>query len=116
MSADSESRLAQRLAPEDVRCGDFVTTLNEVVEVPSFVWYSEAANLAPDQMVRLTRRAEDAGVPYRVASICLPFVLVRGPAKQVRTLDLRQHQIVRLSKTYGKKVWKMLEPQTSASE
>ncbi|HWL09421.1 MAG TPA: hypothetical protein VNQ76_13520 [Planctomicrobium sp.] len=106
--------MARILAPEEVRCGDFVSLLNEVIEIPSFFWCGDQVMSPPEEPIRWCRRVPDAGVPYRVVSVCLPFVCLRGPGKSVKMIDMKQVQLARLSRSYGKRVWKLLQEQSPA--
>lgn len=105
----SKTRVARRLAAEDVRIGDFVALLYESCEVPSFMWCGDAQLTGRDQMVPLRYRSSRGGIPHKVKAICLPFVFVRPPDGQCFSLDLRQCELVRLPKRYGKFVWKRLK-------
>lgn len=97
--------LAVSVAPEDLRRGDFVGVLSEIVEVPSYLW-CESALATPDQMIRYRRLADEGGVPRRVKAICLPFVFVKLPSGDYQTIDLRSTELVRLDRRYAKVVWK----------
>jgi hypothetical protein len=99
--------LAALVAHEDLRIGEFVTVLNEIVEFPTFLWCDAAAS-APDEMVRVRCRADDGGMPLKIRAICLPFVYARSPYGVTQTLDIRQVQLVRLKRRYAKLVWKDL--------
>ncbi|TWT76818.1 hypothetical protein Pla123a_22410 [Posidoniimonas polymericola] len=94
--------LAKTLAPEELRVGEYVAVLNEVVEVGSFCWNADPSLLPPDQPVRIVIRSQEPGTPLRVRSICLPFVLVKRPCGQHRTLDVRGCQLVRLDRVYAR--------------
>ena len=104
-----ESHVARTLAAEDLRCGDFVSVLYEVVDWPSFLWTRDPQLLPPDEPVRIQSRPADSGQPLKVKAICLPFVLVKQPAGQHRILDLRSHHLVRLAPHYAAAVWKSLK-------
>src|SRR4029079_4354401 len=101
-----ETCAARSLAAEDLRRGDFVTILHEIVEWPSFFWSCDSHVLPPDEPVRLACKSSDGGTPLKVKAICLPFVFVKSPSGQHRTLDVRRHQLVRLDADYGELVWK----------
>ena len=103
-----EPAVARSLAPEDLSCGDFVAILHEIVEWPSFFWTCDAQLLPPDELVRLTVRSSVGGTPLKVKAICLPFVFVKKPCGTHRTLDVRQHRLVRLSSEYAQTVWKAM--------
>lgn len=110
-ATNCETYVGRTVAPEDVRCGDFVSILNEVVEYPSFLWWCDPQLLAPNEPVRVKWRAPDEGTPLKVKAICLPFLFVKAPSGQHRTLDLRQCQLVRLREDYAQMVWKTLSRQ-----
>ena len=99
--------VAAIVAPEDLRRGDFVAVLSEVVELPSFLW---CETLATDrsELVRLRRLPTDDRAPLKVKAICLPFIFVKLPKGQFRTIDVRLTSLVRLERNYAKTVWKTL--------
>lgn len=101
--------VAALVAPEDLRRGDFVTVLSEIVELPSFLW---CEMLATDrsELVRLRRLPTDDRAPMKVKAICLPFIFVKLPKGQFRTIDIRLTSLVRLEKNYARTVWKTLKP------
>lgn len=108
--ATTDDALASRsLAPEDLKRGDFVTILNEIVEWPSFLWHADPQILRPDEPVRLMRHPDDGGTPLKVRAICLPFVFVKNPTGQQRILDVRRQRLVRLSDKYARTVWKAMQ-------
>jgi hypothetical protein len=96
--------LAASVAPEDLKRKDFVAILNEVVEYPSFLWCESLVG-NPERLIRLQSCAENGGMPLKIKAICLPFVFVRSSQGELMTLDIRQVQLVRLSKRYAKAVW-----------
>jgi hypothetical protein len=108
-STTDRTALASILAPEDLRCGDYVAVLDEIVEVPSWLWCDSPVDTESPQRIRC--RAEDGGVPLKVKAICLPFVFVKSAQRQKRTLDVRQYQLVRLDRHYARTVWKELRRQ-----
>ena len=107
-TATIEPTLAASVAGEDLRVGDDVAVLNEIHEFPSFLWDCETARLAPDDVVRIQCAGRDAGMPLRVKAICLPFVFLKTPAGEHRTVDIRTVQLVRLNPRYAKLVRKEL--------
>ena len=105
----ADNQLSRSLAAEDLRCGDFVAILHEIVEWPSFFWCAaDPQLLPPEEPVRLVTRSNAAGVPLKVKAISLPFVFVKRPCGGPLTLDVRRHRLVRLSDEYARKVWKAL--------
>jgi hypothetical protein len=110
-SADRSPTLASTVAPEDLKCGDYVAALNVVHEFPSFFWCCDAAGVSPHEPVRMLFRVPDAGTPLRIKAICLPFVFVKPPRLPAVTLDVRQVQLVRLNRGYAHVVWNELRKQ-----
>lgn len=104
--------LAALVAHEDLKAGDFVTVLNDVVELPSFLW-CDASPKAGDAVVRVRLCADGGGMPLKVKAVCLPFVYVRSPEGFALTLDVRQVELVRLKKQYAKTIWKDFRKQRS---
>jgi len=108
----SACALARPLAPEDVRRGDYVSILDEVLEFPSFCWFGGTGETHPEDLIRIRMKSDEAGIPFRVAAVCLPFVSLHTAQGQIRVQDLRRVQLVRLSRDYGKSVWKALRKQS----
>jgi hypothetical protein len=100
--------VASPLAAEDLRRGDYVSILYEIVEYPSFFWSCDPQLLTPGEPVAIRRLPSDCGTPLKVKAICLPFVFVKLPSGEHRTLDVRQHRLVRLSRSYARQVCKVL--------
>jgi hypothetical protein len=100
----STTNVARPLAAEDVRRGDYVSVLSEIFELPSFLWTSDAQLLPPDQLVRIECRGSEGGLPLKVKAICLPYIFVKKPCGGHKTLDVRQHRLVRLCPEYARLV------------
>lgn len=107
--------LSKPLAPEDVRCGDFVSVLYEIIDVPSYLWTCDVHVLPPAEPVRMKWRTGLCGLPLKVKAISLPFVYARKPCGEYCTLDLRQHVIARLGNHYAHTVWKAMNKQAKAT-
>ncbi len=105
-TAAAEATLAKPLAPEDIRLGDFVTPLYVISEMPSYWWSGSSWNLPHDEPVRVRLTSSCDGVPMRVLSICLPFVLAKNPSGHETTIDLRKYQVARLDQRFAKRAWK----------
>jgi hypothetical protein len=103
---------AASVAPEDLRRGNFVAVLNEVVEFPSFFW-CDSVPTDRGELVRARYLPAGGGMPLKVKAICLPFVFVKPPSGPSQTIDVRKVQLVRLEKCYAKTVWKKLRKQQS---
>lgn len=104
----SEIAVAARVAGEDIRSGDFVTVLTEVVEFPTFMWSCSAATLPVDELVQLCYKPYDAGVPFKVVTVCLPFVYAKRPKGELSILDIRKKQLIRLDRRTARGVWAIL--------
>jgi len=100
------STLAKALAPEDIRRGDIVTPLDEIAELPSFFWCADATVLPYDQPVRIRFVPSGGGVPLKVKRVCLPFVLLKHPKGERRTVDVRKYRLAQLGKAYARAAWK----------
>lgn len=96
-----------RVAPEDLRPGDFVAVLYQVVEFPSFFWF-DAPLTERHEPVRMRCLPADGGQPLKVKAVCLPFVFAKHPCGRRQTLDVRAVQLARLDGEYARKVWKHL--------
>ena len=103
---ESGPGLAAVVAGEDLRVGDDIAILTEIVEIPSCFWDCDATTLSPHDLVRLRYTSRDPGVPLKVVAVCLPFVCVQTPQDQHRLLDLRMVQIARLTASYARVVRK----------
>lgn len=103
-----KTTVVARVASEDIQQGDYVTVLNEIVEVPSFLWCCSNGTLPSDEPIRIRYMPTDAGQPFRVVVVCLPFVYAQRPKGGTVALDTRQHQLVRLDPESGRAVWKRL--------
>ena len=97
-----------RIAGEDLKPGDFVTALTEMIELPSFLWCCDSAAAPKDELVRLRYLPREAGEPFKVMAVCLPFVYTKRANGKLMTFDTRKHQLVKLDNLSGKKVWKRM--------
>ncbi|GAB5513147.1 hypothetical protein [Rhodopirellula baltica] len=105
----SATKVAARVAGEDIQKGDFVTILSEIFEVPTFLWNCSDVSLPPDEPVRARFLSTATGTPYRVTVICLPFVYAKRPRGPVTCFDIRRHELVRLDRESGRSLWKLLK-------
>lgn len=106
---DLKTTVAARIAGEDIACGDFVAVMNEMIELPSFLWSCSGVSLAPDEPVRIRYVANDAGHPYKVIGVCLPFVYAKTHRGRVVVIDTRQRQLVRLDHGCARSVWQKMK-------
>jgi hypothetical protein len=105
-TAAAEATLARPLAPEDIRVGDFIAPLFEIVEIASYCWYGESWNLPLNEPVRVRYIPTCDPLPLRVKSVCLPFLLATTPAGEPSTIDVRKYQLARLGESHAKRAWK----------
>jgi len=90
--------LSRPLAPEDVGIGDYVVVTHDTVQVLMENCLPGATQAL--QLARVRYIPYRAGWPYRVVSVCVPFVIVQDFEGDVEHLDLRQHSISRVDKHY----------------
>jgi hypothetical protein len=109
-SMTDTTSMSALVAPEDLRCGDYVAVLNEIVEFPTFLW-SLSVPGERDELVRIRFVPTGSGLPLRIKAICLPFVFVTSPLGQGQSIDVRQVQLVRLKEGYAKTVRRSLRKQ-----
>jgi hypothetical protein len=102
----AQATLAKSLAPEDIRPGDYVTPLHLLAEVPSYWWCADDWSLPRDRPVYIRFITGCDGMPLRVKSVCLPFVLVTQPGGRALTVDLRKCQLAKLHDAYARRAWK----------
>jgi hypothetical protein len=107
--------VATRLAPEELRPGQDVAILSEIIECPTWLWHCEAPGSRVDELVRLQVIGRHSGRPLRIKAVCLPFVLVTKCDGKPRTLDVRRVQVVKLDRGYAKLVRKALRRNPSSS-
>lgn len=99
------SSLAKALAPEEIARGDYVTLLYELREWPSWFWCEQGVH-PREEPVRICHLPFDEPQPLRVRRVCLPFVLVKTPAGDERTLDIRKCRLARLDQKFGGTAWR----------
>jgi hypothetical protein len=104
----SQTSVVTRVAGEDIRPGDLMTLSMEVIELPSYLWCCDSTTTAKDEIIRLRYLPRESGEPFKVISACLPFVYAKKASGKLVTFDTRKHQLVKLDKACGKKVWKAL--------
>jgi hypothetical protein len=105
-AGSTDSTTAKVLAPEDVRAGDYVALLQVVREIPSFLWCGGIGTMRPEEPVRIPLIPNNGGVPLRVRSVCLPFILVKTPSGDLRHLDVRSYRLARLDRAHARAAWK----------
>jgi hypothetical protein len=107
--------VASVLAPEDIQKGDFVATFSQTYELPSFYW-DDCISASEPSVIRLRFKSPDAGRPYRVKAICLPFVYVKRSKSDHAVLDVRSTQLVRLDRDYARAILADAKKQSAADK
>ena len=103
----TQTKPSRVIGPEDVRRGDYVTVTHATYEfLPDGCTNTSDKEVSP---VRVTAMHHEAGRPYKVVSVCLPFVLVQDACNKLDTMDLRRHRIARVSRKYGKQTFKAMK-------
>ena len=104
--AADEATLAHRLAPEEIRPGDYVAVLHDVIEFPTWYWCDEASLTPRDELVRILYIPREDAVPQKIRAVCLPFVFAKKPCGGQHTLDVRRTRVARLDRAYAAAAWK----------
>ncbi len=68
MLEEENSCVAATVAPEDLRRGDFVAVLSQIVELPTFLWDDILPN-SRDELVRIRYLPTDDRVPLKVKAM-----------------------------------------------
>jgi hypothetical protein len=110
---NSEMETARAVAPEDIRPGEYVTALQEVCEMPSWLWGSENRD---SQLVRFTHLPHGNSEPAHVVEVCLPFVLVKTARGKRRVIDVRKYRLARVPEAFGRRVFEEIEAQRQAEK
>lgn len=109
MSKNEENiTLVIPLAPEEVTPGIFVTVHEVTLECPILFWCLDASTVSAEKIVRLPCKPCDAGTPYQVKAVCLPYVFAVAHDGAPSTFDLRREKLVRLDGAFAKRVWTAL--------
>lgn len=97
----------RRLAPEDIARGDYLAVLHEVYEVSPFGCFDESPLRTERPPLRLAFIPREPRALLKVVSVCVPFVVVRNPAGEHSTLDLRLCGVGRVDRRHAQRVWKI---------
>jgi hypothetical protein len=111
-----QTTVVARIAGEDIKPGDYITVISTMVELPSYLWCCSGAILPLDEPVRTRFIPSEAGQPFKVVAVCLPFVYAKQPCKKLATFDTRNQQLVRLDPQCGRKVWKKLQSALNSTQ
>ena len=103
--------LATPLAPEDVRPETFVAVHMTMKELPLWCLDADDLKYSSNRPPLVRRVPGNAGRPYKVKAVCLPYVYALAPDGEPLTLDLRQCRLVRLDDRYGRMVFQAMKAQ-----
>lgn len=103
-----QTTVVARVAGEDIKPGDFVTVSSEIIELPSFLWCCSGETLPMDEPVRTRFTPREAGQPFKVVAVCLPFIYANRPQGKLATFDTRKQELVRIDRKSGRRVWKQM--------
>lgn len=93
-----EQRLVRPVAPEDLAVGDYVVVMQYTDHVYPVVYAHD--NMSRVDPVYVTARPRNAGWPYEVLSICLPFIMVEDIDGDQYAMDLRRDVLARVPQSY----------------
>jgi len=106
MTTKPTTRTVRPVAPEELAPGMFVCVMSATSQAwPDTDCVPGGSTL---RVLRLVFIPEGAGVPLRVQSVCLPFVLVSGFDGRAQTLDIRLVRLARVRKKHAKAAFEAL--------
>ena len=96
----SQQTVSRRLAAEDICVGSYITVVQQVSELVSFLWFGDMSAADREQPVMYRHTPCNSGEPFRVLAVCLPFVFAENLHGEAETFDLRHCEVARLSGEY----------------
>lgn len=95
-----EQNMIRPLAPEDVTVGDIVVVTEAFAQFPPDCGAAPGAqDIEP---VRMRFMPHNAGWPYEVAAVCVPFVVAADCVRrEVETFDMRRMRLARVPASYA---------------
>lgn len=106
--------ISRTIAPEDIRAGMYVAVSLVEIEAVSprmFMGGCGPGEMPDPKLMRWTQRPCEPSRPLRVEAVSLPYVHATDPVEGPRTLDVRQHRLVRLTKNYATKAFESYQSQ-----
>jgi hypothetical protein len=101
---ENQSNLCRRVPPEDLHPGMFIVVLSVMHEMLAPGSMDDPALRTP-RMLRIACTSCADGEPVRVLAVCLPFVQAEDARGELRTLDIRQHQLGAVAEGYALEVF-----------
>ena len=109
MVRNQKTNLTRRLAPEEIRTGQYVAVLNIISEfLPLYCEFDQMAQLTIHQLKWLPC---EESLPLKVKGVCLPFVMVKSPLGELRTIDVRRHLLAQLDSALGQRMYELFRRQ-----
>jgi hypothetical protein len=105
--------VSRRLAAEDIQIGSYVTVVQQISELVSFLWIGDTSPEGREQPVMYRHTPSNSGEPYRVLAICLPFVFTEDIRGEAETFDVRQCELTQLTNGYVEAVRKKRQKSTA---
>jgi hypothetical protein len=102
----TDAGMARAVAAEDLRAGDYIYVLGELLEmVPLLI---DAERWQNPESVKLMVLPHSGLEPMKIVEVCLPVLLVKDKSGKCETLDARLFRFARLPDRFGRKVFKRL--------
>lgn len=98
------SKLARSIAPEDIKVGTYVMTLQRCYQIPM----SKCSPIGDPEIVviPLVLRPFYTDLPSKVVDICLPYIVVERENRKTDVIDTRTQVLALVSNQFGKKARK----------
>lgn len=113
---NTQCKLAQSIAPEDLRPGCYVMILKKVDEwihwpecISGERWKGELP-----RVVNVLLTPDEEPVLMKVELVCLPLLLVRTSKAQHKLLDARKVRLASVDVEFARKAFKRLPSSTSS--
>src|SRR5262245_30727165 len=98
--------MPRAVAPEELRAGDYIYVLGELLEVLTCLLDREAWKTP--ETVKLMVLPHSGKEVMKVVEVCLPVLLVKDKSGKCETIDARLFRFARLPDRFGRKVFKRL--------
>lgn len=90
----------KQVGAEDLEVGEYITPVFEKHQFPSYLWDGDSTSASTP--IEVTVRPKNAGIPYKIIEICVPFILGKCPKGKLQRFDLRGMDIGKVSRKYAK--------------
>jgi hypothetical protein len=110
----TDAGMARAVAAEDLRAGDYIYVLGELLEVMPCLLDREA--WTTPETVKLMVLPYSGKEPMKVVEVCLPVLLVKDKSGKCETIDARLFRFARLPDRFGRKVFKRLRKSAASAK